>query len=409
VRGGAIIPRVNNGALSPRFWFRMLIAISAFLLVVTLLSYALAGSGALSRLLFWLGLGGENNIGAWWSGMLLVLAAFFAFDGFFNSDKSLDERRGWLALGFALLLLSFAEIASLHESLSRVSRGSLAMVGLVGLGLTGYGLTRLHRAKVPVRVLLRLVLAFGLLATVPIHEAVQKLLEWHDPVVYGVRAVLEEGTEIVAMLLFIATMHPNSASLLRTSRDVLVAPVRRRRLIASTAALLWAPLTAATFVLRDPGGPADWLAASLLLICALLATRAVVLRGQADTRLATLILFYVAASAAANAVPFGWTPVLYGMMVSVRGVWFAILLMGAAVVLRANQRHVNFPPALMSAAAIAGSAFVWPESQLLWCGLPPVFALWLYLIESKAAAAHGSTTAAERPVTPLPAAPMALL
>ena len=99
------------------------------LLIVTLFSYALAGSGALSRLLFWLGLGGENNIGAWWSGMLLVLAAFFAFDGFFNPDKPLGERRGWLALGFALLFLSFDEIASLHESLSRVSLGSLAVVG----------------------------------------------------------------------------------------------------------------------------------------------------------------------------------------------------------------------------------------------------------------------------------------
>jgi hypothetical protein len=401
VRGGASITRLNNGAMSPRSWFRTLVAVSALLLVVTLFSYALAGSGALSRLLFWLGLGGENNIGAWWSGMLLVLAAFFAFDGFFNLDKPLGERRGWLALGFALLLLSFDEIASLHESLSRLSLVALAVLGVVGLALTGYGLTRLHRANVPARVLLRLVLAFGLLATVPIHEAVQELLEWPDPVVYGARAVLEEGTEIVAMLLFVATTHANSVALLRTSQDVLVAPVRRRRLVAFTAALLWAPLTAATFVLRDPGGPADWLAASLFLICALLATRTVVLSGKADARSVNLILFYVAASAAANAVSFEWTPELLGVTVSVRGAWFAILLIGAVVILRANKRRVNLPRALVSAAAIAGGALVWPESQLLWCGLPPVFALWLYVIESKAAAARGATAADEGGVTPV--------
>lgn len=390
---GGFITRLHFSAVNARWLFRALVAVSAVLLVVTLFSYVLSGHGMLSALFFWVGLGGENNIGAWWSGMLLALAAFLAFDAFFNSEKALDEQRGWLALGLALLLLSFDEIASLHESLSRLSLGGLAVLGVVGLGLTGYGLTRLKRARVPARVLLRLVLAFGLLATVPIHEAVQELLEWRDPFIYGVRALLEEGTEIVAMLIFIAATQPNSTSLLRDSRDLLVAPVRRRRLIALMAALLWAPLTAATFVLRDPGGPADWLAALLFLTCALLATRAVVLRGKTDARSISLILFYVTASATATAVSFEWTPTLLGVTFNVRGAWFAILLLGALVILRANQRRVNVPRAMLSAAAVAGSALVWPESQVLWCGLPPALALWVYVIESKAAVWQGSAAA----------------
>jgi hypothetical protein len=396
----------NFGAMSPRWWFLILVAISALLLTVTFFSYAVPGPAMLSRVLFWVGLGGENNIGAWWSGMLLALAAFFSFDGFFNPDKPLGERRGWLALGLALLLLSFDEIASLHESLSRLSLSALAVLGVVGLALAGYGMVQLHRAKVTRRVLIRLVFAFGLLATVPLHEAVQKMLEWPDPVVYGIRAVLEEGTEITAMLIFIAAMRSNSVSLLRASRDFLVAPVRRRRLVALSAALLWAPLTAATFVLRDPGGPADWLAALLLLLCALLATRGAVLHGTTDARSVSLILFYVAASAAANAISFEWTPALFGVAVSVRGASFAILVVAAVLLLRANQRRVNLARASLSAAVIAGSALVWPESQLLWCGLPPAFALWLYVLESKAATAQGSaargSTAAEAVcVTPL--------
>ena len=377
--------------MSPRWWFRALIVISALLLIVTFFSYAVSGPGILSIALFWLGLGGENNIGAWWSGMLLALAAFFSFDGFLNSDKPLGERRGWLALGFAMLLLSFDEIASLHESLSRLSLSSLAVLGVVGLALTGYGMVQLQRAKVTRPVVMRLVFAFGLLATVPLHESVQQMLEWRDPVVYGIRAMLEEGTEITAMLIFVATMHRNSVSLLRASQDLLVAPVRRRRLVALTAALLWAPLTAATFVLRNPGGSADWLAALLLLICALLATRGVVLRGTTDARSVSLILFYLAASAAANAISFEWTPAVLGVAVSVRGASFAILVIAAVVFLRANQRRVNLTHALLSAAVIAGSALIWPESQLLWCGLPPAFALWLFVLESKAATAHGST------------------
>jgi len=395
--------RPNAGALSQRPWFLTLIAVSALLLIITLFSYALAGQGMLSRLLFWLGLGGENNIGAWWSGMLLALAAFFAFDGFANPGKPPGERRGWLALGFALLLLSFDEVASLHEYLSVRARGSLAALGLVGLALAGYGMVQLRRARVPVRVLASLLLAFGLLASVPIHERVQHMLEWPNPVVYGIRAVLEEGTEIIAMLIFVSVTHANSASLLRASQDFFRVLVHWRRLVTVIAWVLWLPLTAATFVLPQPGGPADWLAASLFLISALLATRAAVIHGKLDSRSVTLVLFYLAASAAANAVMFEWDPVLLGVPVSVRGVVFALLLVCGVVILRANQRRVKVPRALVIAAVIAASAFVWPTSQLLWCGLPPALSLWLYSIESKAAAASGAT-AREDVDAPLPPA-----
>jgi hypothetical protein len=381
----------NADARDAPSWFHVLVAVSALLLIITFFSYALSGHGMLSKLLFWAGLGGENNIGAWWSGMLLALAAFCAFDGFANPDKPVNERRGWLLLGFALLLLSFDEVASLHESLSRLSRVSLAALGVVGLVLAGYGMAQLLRAKVPQRVLIRLLFAFGLLASVPIHEMVQEMLEWPDPVIYGVRAVLEEGTEIIAMLVFVSVTAVNSRSLLLTSQDFIVSPVYWRRLIVVSALLLWAPLTAATFVLRDPGGPADWLAATLFLMCALLAARAVALGGKLDARSVSLILFYVVASAAANAVSFEWDPMLLGGQVSVRGVVFALLLIAAVGILRANQRRVNMPRALLVAALMASSALVWPTSQLLWCGLPPAFALWAYTIESKAGAPHGAT------------------
>ncbi|HSC15516.1 MAG TPA: hypothetical protein VLI71_10385, partial [Gammaproteobacteria bacterium] len=110
--------RPNAGALSIRLWFCVLLTVSTGLLVATVLSYA-TEQRPLAFVLFWFGLGGEANIGAWWSGMLLVLAAFLAFDGFFDANKPSAEQRGWLALGLALLLLSFDEVASLHEYLSR--------------------------------------------------------------------------------------------------------------------------------------------------------------------------------------------------------------------------------------------------------------------------------------------------
>jgi hypothetical protein len=237
----------------------------------------------------------------------------------------------------------------------------------------------------------RLLLAFGLLASVPIHETVQNVLEWPNPVIYGLRAVLEEGTEIIAMLIFVSVTQANSVVLMRTARDFFVALVHWGQLIALIALVLWLPLTAATFYLPQPGGPADWLAASLFLISALLATRSAVIRNKLDWRSVTLVLYYLAASAAANAVSFAWDPVVFGVPVGLRGLVFAHLLVGAVAILRANQRRINSPRALLIAAVIAVCGLVWPTSQLLWCGLPPALALWLYSIEARAAVTGGAT------------------
>lgn len=387
--------RPIGGALSTRLWFSALLAVSAVLLLVTIASYALVDHPSVAGPLFWLGLGGENNIGAWWSGMLLALAAFLVFDGFFDPARGVPEQRGWLALGFALLLLSFDEIASLHEYLSTLGLKYLAALGVVGLALTSYGLEQLHRARVPARTLWLLLLAFGLLASVPIQEVLQHALEWDDQLIYGLRAFVEEGTEIVAMLIFVSLGRATSLSLLQGSQDFLVALVRRWRLVALTALLLWPVLTAGTFVLPYPGGPVDWLASTLFLACGLLAVRAAILGDGLDWRSLTLILFYVAASAAANAVKFEWDPVVFGAAVNMRGIVFALLLANAVAILKANRRRLKPSRAFPAAAAIVAAAVAWPSSQVLWCGLPAVLAIWLYRIESK--------TAEQRKTVPLQA------
>jgi hypothetical protein len=377
--------RAIAGAISTRLWFAVLIAASAALLLVTIASYALVDHPSVALPLFWLGFGGENNIGAWWSGMLLALAAFLVFDGFFDPAKSSAEQRGWLALGFAVLLLSFDEIASLHEYLSSLGLKYLAALGVVGLSLASYGLQQLHKARVPARILRRLLLAFGLLASVPIQELIQHTLQWDDQLIYGLRAFVEEGTEIVAMLIFVSVGREISLSLLGGSQDCLVALVRRWRLVALAALLLWPALTAATLVLQRTSGPIDWLASTLFLACGLLAVRGAVLRDGLDWSSLTLTLLYVAASAAANAISFEWNPVVFGAAVNLRGIVFALLLASGIAILKSNGRPLKPSRAFPAAAAIVAAAVAWPSSQVLWCGLPPVLAIWLYRIESKKA------------------------
>jgi hypothetical protein len=368
-------------------WFGVLVGISAALVVITMASYAVVVEHrGLALFLFWLGLGGENNIGAWWSGMLLALAAFFAFDGFFDTTKRPLEQRGWLALGFALLLLSFDEIASLHEYLSELGLKQLAVLGVVGLALASYAMQQLRRARVAWRTLAVLLLAFALLASVPLQELIQHKLEWDSPVIYGLRALLEEGTEILAMLIFVAVTSANSASLLRSSQDCFASLARRRWLVATAAFLLWPILVAATFELTT-GGAASWLASLLFLGAALLAVRAALLGDGLHARSLALILFYVAASATATAMQYGWHPALGGVEVNLRGAVFAMVVVTAIAILRANGRRLNAPRALLIAAIIGAAAVVWPASQLLWCGLPPALAIWLFGIEQKAVAA----------------------
>jgi hypothetical protein len=392
----------DAGSSTVHRWFFALIAGSAALLLITIASYALADE-PYARLLFWLGLGGEQNIGAWWSGALLVVAAFLVFDGFFDSAKPVAERRGWLALGFALLLLSFDEIASLHEYLSALGFQYLAALGVVGLALASYGMERLYRARVNKRTMFSLVLAFGLLATVPIHEFFQHQLEWNDPLIYGVRAFFEEGTELLAMLIFVSVGRSNAVSLWRSSQDFVAALVRHRQLVSLTALALWPCLVAASFVMPRQGG-VDWLAVTLFLACAVLAARGAAVRGELEPRALTLILFYVAASAAANAVSFRWDPVLFGTAVNIRGIVFALLVLNGAMLLKANRRPVSMARAALVAAAIAASAIAWPSSQLLWCALPPAVALLMYGIESKQAARSKTAPLAAAPLQ-APASP----
>ena len=100
----------------------------------------------------------------------------------------------------------------------------------------------------------------------------------------------------------------------------------------------------------------------------------------------SVFVFYLAASSAATAVKVQWHPLVLGTPVNIRGVAFALLILTAGTVLSANGRPLKPSRAVLAAAAIAASAIAWPSSQILWCGLPPVLALWLFGIESRTAA-----------------------
>jgi hypothetical protein len=358
--------------------------VSLFFVAVTFASYAWAKHGLLSRLLFWVGLGGENNLGAWWSGMLLLTGALHAFDGFGDTDNRPGARRGWLVLSAMLLALSFDEVASLHEFLARTEDPRyLLVLGIIGVVLLAYSVGQLAISHVPWRILALILLSFALFGSVVLQEEYQTSRTWNNPVIYGARALIEEGTEIAGMLILIFVARANTRVLLnRHHPDALIAATRGRIPLIVTAGVLIPIMTGATFILPYPGGPADWLVACIYLLCAVCVFRPILIGDEVlNQRTALLLLFYLVASAISVGLKLSWDPEILGVPVSIRGIGVAGLLLTANLVFRAAGRRTTiwFYPA----AAVVLLASLWSSSQLLWCTIPSCVALWIFSCETR--------------------------
>jgi len=379
---------VNNSLATDviRSWHRAMIWVSVVLVAITFASYAWAHHGVLSRLLFWFGLGGENNFGAWWSGMLLLISAMQAYDGFGDPDNLPGARRGWLVMSAILLALSFDEVASLHEFLS-ADKSYLLVFGVTGALLLAYSVSQLALSNVPWRILTLILLSFTLFGSVGLQEMYQASRTWNDPVTYGVRALIEEGTEIAGMLILIFATRANTRVLLNKHHpDALIAATRGKLpLIVAVGALV--PIMAgATFILPYPGGPADWLAAGTYLLCAARVLHPILIGTEVLRQRTVLLLgFYLIASALSNGLKLSWTPEIFGGPISIRGLGNAGLLLTANVVFRMGGRRTTiwFYP---TAVAVLAASF-WSTSQLLWCTIPGCLALWMFALEGQSAPA----------------------
>lgn len=364
-------------------WFSIIIAVSAMLIIVTFASYALEGSGFLSRVLWGFGMGGENNFGAWWSGMLLLLGAVLAFDGYCLQSRSEHQRRGWLVLALILLILSFDEVASLHEDIS------LVLYAVVGLSMLTFATIELILGRIDRRAMVLILLSFGLFGTIAMQEYLQQTLTWNNKAVYGARAMLEEGTEIVAMLILISVTRANTSALLRTrSPDALSFTVRLRTPLIGAGIILAPALAGATFIMPFPGGPANWLAASLYLLCALAVIRSLLIGLQEpSTGVLLLLALYLGASVMSCFVRFTYDLTIMGTPISLRGLGICTVLLVATKLMKMTGRQANW--VWMRICAILVFLIAWwsPDahalSQLLWCLLPSVVALWIYAIESR--------------------------
>jgi len=190
----------------PRFaWIRWLWAINVFFLIWTFYVTAEWPGELFVRPLT---LGSENNVGAWWSGMQLLLIALLLYSLAISVAQT--HRQLYLAL-VALSALAAGmyvdEVGSLHERVG-IGLGLTALIpfGIIGVAVLAYGLRGLYLHRdVTGNGWLWILAAFGVFGTVIIQELLEHNLDWTQwpDWVWPSRMVVEEGSELVGFFLFL--------------------------------------------------------------------------------------------------------------------------------------------------------------------------------------------------------------
>jgi len=251
----------------PIIWFYGAVAVSALLVATTGLHDVGPVSGPAASLLDRFRLTGENNPAAWWSGMLLAVVSLHAFDGYALLRRSEPgAARGWALIAAVLLFLSADEVGSIHERLAQVGRalglGTWSLLLPLGAVLAAVLAAVLGRALLLLwsaggeqrRKVWPLAIAFLVLGSVALQEVLEHRIQWQTDVARAVRAMVEEGTELIGMLVLLRVAMANTAGLavgVRGGRPAFAALHELRRPLAALGLALAPVLAFVTAALVD--------------------------------------------------------------------------------------------------------------------------------------------------------------
>jgi hypothetical protein len=274
--------------LLPTIWFYGAVAVSALLVAATALHILGPVSGPAASLLRRFSLTGENNPAAWWSGMLLAVVSLHAFDGHvLLRRREPGAATGWALIAAVLLFLSADEVSSIHERLGwlapALGLGTWSLLLALGAVLTavlGRALVLLWSAGGEQRrKVWPLAVGFLLLGSVALQEFLEHRIQWQTDAARAVRGAVEEGTELIGMLVLLGAAMANTAGLAvrgaAGGRPAFAALHELRRPLTTLGLALAPVLAVATAALVDQhrGHPADWLAAVAFLAAGLAACR----------------------------------------------------------------------------------------------------------------------------------------
>lgn len=256
-------------------WWRWIVGIDSFLLVITFAFYHLSFPGKI-LLLRHFRLTSEMNLAAWWSGVTLFVIGLLCYELYSSGRQA--RKLPWLVLAIVFAGLSFDEIGSVHE---RVFYGQAFGVGgwrayipyaVVGLSLVGYSLLALLRDPTTRRTAVFLALGIGTLCSAALHEFVEHRVDWPS-YLRGIRAAAEEGSELLGMFLCLWGIVPQRKLRSRATGMGPVVPNPLLMVRGSAVLVGGAVIHVATSVfvathaeIGGRGDPAVWYPSMLLLI-----------------------------------------------------------------------------------------------------------------------------------------------
>ena len=276
------------------FWFYGSVTISGLSLIVTFFHYQLSESSGILRLIRTFSLIGENNMGAWWSGVLLLLAAIHASDGYFLLIESKSRAaRGWVLISIILLLLSADEISSIHERVGQLGQDfgigtwwSLLPFAIILFTMLAYALLSLWSTKGHRRKMWFILLGFSFFGVAALLEFIEHAITRETDLARIMHFIMEEGSELLGMLILLRVsmsntkglFYPKSAKSYPTFESICL--LRFPVFMIGLALALFLAFLTANLSDQNRGHPADWFAAALFLFAALAILRRFLKNGE---------------------------------------------------------------------------------------------------------------------------------
>lgn len=201
--------RIKKGSVPIPWWFWVGLIDLFLVLMTTLKPYDIEFPGK-SFLVLHFNLATERKASVWFSGITLFVLAMRAFDLFLNSSD--DRRNAWWLLSFAFAFLSLDEIGSLHERFG--GWPDLLMLGGVPALMAALGIGILFRDSQTRRTAIFLLTGFMVLSSVAIQEHFEHLVNWPNWAL-GIRAGIEEGTELLGFFILLWGLIPQQKTTVR--------------------------------------------------------------------------------------------------------------------------------------------------------------------------------------------------
>lgn len=305
-----------------------------------------------ARLLSYTDLANENVIGSWFSSMLLALIAWvavlcFVVDGAAGRRDWL--RYGWLTIALGFAALSFDELGSIHERLHLPDNlsGQVLWYAPVMVLLPAYmlvfGLSRMRGDRVAFGMALLGALCF---ASIPLQEYFEIAVRHGAGTVRPVSEIaLEEGTELLGMLLFLAAFVRYCRRAMRGRGKT----PQTNELSRGVAIGVWVAIFAVGLITRDiasswlqpdalSGNPRNWFPAFAAFLVACLAWHAPV--GTRGARAIAAVVCIGLSMLAGSQTPHGeWLLALGGLDAEQsRALITTTMLAAGSAIILANRR-----------------------------------------------------------------------